>query len=316
MRRSRLAITVLAFFTPVLAAALASSCGARSELYVGPAEPEEDAGPDVPDAPPDVPDAPPDVPEDVPEDVPAERLPPCDPDILYIYLVTSETELWRYRPDTGAFSLVGGLGCSDAASPFSMGVARTGTAYVVYNDGQLYKVDTADASCETTGWIPGTGGFTTFGMGFAIDDDQMGETLHVAEINFMQPSFGLATIDTGTFDLDYIGPFSQNPGNAIELTSSDDGKLYGYFLDSTGPGGFVVEIDKNTAEILSSVSVPAGDGGALAFAYWNGDFYIFTSIGDGITTVTRYKPSDGSVGVVATLERTVVGAGVSTCTIP
>jgi hypothetical protein len=154
-------------------------------------------------------------------------------------------------------------------------------------------------------------------MGFAIDDDKQGETLHVAEINFQGPSAGLATIDTGTFEIDYIGPFSENPGNVLELTSSDDGKLYGYFLNANGPGGFVVEIDKSSAEILSSVALPTGgQGSALAFAYWGGDFYIFTSEGDPTTTVTRFRPSDGSVEVIATLGRTVVGAGVSTCTIP
>jgi hypothetical protein len=321
MRRARLALTVLAFFAPVaVAAALASSCGARSELYVDEPEPsEEDAGVDArPDVTPDVaPDVPPDLPPDVPVDVPEDGLPACDPDVLYIYLVTSETDLYRYRPDTGVFSLVGNLDCSGGASPFSMGVARSGTAYVIYNDGQLYQVSTADAACETTDFVPGQQGFNTFGMGFAIDDDKQGETLHVAEINFGGPSLGLATIDTKTFELDYIGPFSQNPGNAMELTSSDDGKLYGYVLSSSGSGGFVVEINKDTAEILSSVGLSAGSSSsALAFAYWAGDFYIFTSEGNSSTTVTRYKPSDGSESVVATLNRTVVGAGVTTCTIP
>lgn len=300
MRRSRLALSGFALFVPLAAMVLASSCGARTGLHVDELAFEEDAGVDAPK------DAPPDVPE----------LPPCDPDVLHIYLVTSETDLYRYRPDTGAFSLVGNLACSDFASPFSMGVARTGIAYVVYNDGELYRVSTIDASCEPTDWIPGQGGFSTFGMGFAIDDDGEGETLHVAEINFGQPSMGLASIDTKTLKLNYIGPFSENPGFAIELTSSDDGNLYGYFLNSNGPGGFVVEIDKNTAEILSSVALPAGgQGSALAFAYWGGDFYIFTSEG-GQTTVTRYQPSNGSVQVVATLDRTVVGAGVTTCKIP
>jgi hypothetical protein len=315
MRRSRLVLTVLALLAPAAAAALVSSCGARTELYVGASDPpEEDAGVD---APPDVPpDLPPDVPPDVLPDVPEDALPPCDPELLYIYLVTSETDLYRYRPDTGSFSLVGNLSCPGGGAPFSMGVARTGTAYVIYSDGELYEVSTADASCKPTDWIPGEGDFFTFGMGFAIDDDEMGETLHVAEINFQGPSLGLATIDTETFEMEYIGPFSENPGNAIELTSSDDGKLYGYFLNSNGPGGFVVEIDKSNADIVSSVALPAGNGGALAFAYWDGDFYIFTSQGDQTTTVTRYKPSDGSVAEVATLNRTVVGAGVTTCTLP
>lgn len=317
MRRSRLALAVLAFFSPVFAIGLSASCGARSELWVETYEsPEEDAAPPDADAPPDVVDAPPDV-FDAPPDVPEDGLPPCDPDLLYIYLVTSETDLYRYRPDTGVFSLVGNLACPSGGSPFSMGVTRTGTAYVVYNEGSLFKVSTADASCEPTDWFPGNGGFNTFGMGYAIDDDKMGETLHVAEINFGSPSKGLATIDTDTFELTYIGPFSENPGNALELTSSDDGNLYGYFLNADGNGGVVVEIDKATAEIKSKVPLPAGSASsALAFAYWGGDFYVFTSEGNSETTVTRYKPSDGSVGVVATLNRTVVGAGVSTCTIP
>lgn len=312
MRRSRLALALAALLAPAALAALTPSCGARSQLYVESApEEEEDAGVDSP------PDAPPDVAPDVPQDSPPDALPPCDPDVLYIYLVTSETELYRYRPDTGAFSLVGSLDCDFDASPFSMGVSRTGIAYVVYSNGELYAVSTIDASCSGTDWAPGTGGFGAFGMGFALEDDLTTETLHVAEINFEAPSKGLATIDTETFDLDYIGPFSENPGNAIELTSASDGKLYGYFLDSGGMGGHVVEIDKNTAEIVDSVAVPPGEpGSALAFAYWDGDFYIFTSNQDASTTVTRYKPSDGSVQVVAELNRTVVGAGVTTCKIP
>ena len=317
MRRTRLFVAAAALFVPALVTGAFTSCGARSELYIDSAEPEEeDAGPDVVDAPPDIVDAPPDI-VDAPPDVPEDALPICDPEVLYIYLVTSETDLYRYRPDTGVFSLVGNLSCPGAGSPFSMGVARTGIAQVVYNDGSLYRVDTKDASCEFTDWIPGTGGFTTFGMGYAIDDDKMGETLHVAEINFQDISKGLATIDTKTYELGYIGPFSQNPGLTLEMTSSDDGFLYGYFLKSDGTGGAIAQIDKHTADVKVIAEMSAGvSSSALAFAYWGGDFYVFTSEGNSVTTVTQYKPSTGTESVVATLNRTVVGAGVSTCTIP
>jgi hypothetical protein len=87
MRRSRLALPALALVLPLAAVALVTSCGARSELYVDALEPEEDAGPDAkPDV---IPDAQPDVPPDVPD----AGLPPCDTDTVYIYLVTSETDL-------------------------------------------------------------------------------------------------------------------------------------------------------------------------------------------------------------------------------
>ena len=46
---------------------------------------------------------------------------------------------------------------------------------------------------------------------------------------------------------------------------------------------------------------------------------IATSLGsfvtgqNGASEVTRYRPSTGEVGVVATLDREIVGAGVTTC---
>jgi hypothetical protein len=101
-------------------------------------------------------------------------------------------------------------------------------------------------------------------------------------------------------------------GNHMEMTSSNDGNLYGYSLDPAG-GGWVVEIDKTNADILDAVFLPIGSSAnALAFAFWDGDFYIFTS--DGATTdVNRYRPADGSVALVQVIDDVIVGAGVSTC---
>jgi hypothetical protein len=125
---------------------------------------------------------------------------------------------------------------------------------------------------------------------------------------------GLGRVDPLTLDLTYLGPFSENPGNAVELTSADDGELYGYFLAPQNSGGVLVRIDKDTAEILDAVPLAAGSGGsALAFAYWGGDFYVFTGTGDD-TTITRYRPEDGTETVITTLPTSIVGAGVSTCT--
>lgn len=250
----------------------------------------------------------------------APPFPTCDPDVLFIYLVTSETELWQFDPSKvdvapdQVFQQVGSLQCPTGGSPFSMAVSRSGRAYSVYNTGELFRINVKNAACSATGWIPrAPGDFERFGMGYAIDDDGLGETLYVADITFEFPSAGLGTIDPATgYFFDPIGRFSENPGNAIELTSSDDGALYGYFLDVGGEGGTLVRIDKETAEILEARPLPVGGTGSLAFAYWNGDFYIFTGNGAG-STVTRYRPSDDDVREIATLPREIVGAGVTTC---
>lgn len=241
--------------------------------------------------------------------------PECDPETTqYIYLVTNEGELYSYFPATGAFTFRGFLDCNSSGTPFSMGVDRQGTAYVVYTDGELFRVSTLDASCEATDFVPGQEGFFTFGMGFALDE--VGGTedkLFVAEISFNGPSLGLATIDTETLELSYVGPFSDNLSDRVEMTSSSDGNLYGYFLNNVGTGGWVVEIDKATATIVSSTFIEAGSGpSALAFAWWGGDYYVFTGSGNG-TDVTRFDPDTGSVGVITTMGSVVVGAGVSTC---
>ncbi len=297
-----------------------AACGARSDLPLSEQdETSEGGGGSSPR-----PDAGPDAPPDAPEDVPTDRDPPppppddCkDPSTTFIYLVTSELDLYSFNPKNLAFTQIGALDCPAPldATPFSMGVDRTGTAFVLYSDGSLFRVDTADASCEETDFQPNQFGFRTFGMGYALDEPMgLTDSLFVAEINFQSPSLGLASVDTETMELSPIGPFSENPANAIEMTGSSDGALYGYFLSDSG--GWVVEIDKETAEILDSTFVPVGQSGALAFAFWGGeggDFYIFTSPGNANTTVTRYRPSDGSVSALTTLGRTVVGAGVSTC---
>jgi hypothetical protein len=269
-------------------------------------------------------DVPPDVPEDAPFDVVFDGLAPCDPEDLFVYLVTAENDFLRYDPGANSFFTVGKLSCTTVGSPFSMGVSREGLAFVVYTQpnvfdpdppGKLFAVKLSDASCQATGYEPGQQGFKLFGMGFAIDDDLMGETLYVAATGQNGgPSLGLGSIDLNTMLLSVVGPFSENPGNRVELTSSDDGQLYGYFLDPQGNGGSVVRIDKTTAEILDSTHINAGtNNSAFAFAFWSDDFYIFTGPIGGPTTITRYRPADGSVQVVGSLAKTVVGAGVSTC---
>jgi hypothetical protein len=294
---------------------LAAACGARSELDLAEqagsgGEPERDAGMDAPI------DAPIDAPMDARDDV---FVPPeCSgPEVTYIYVVTDQAELFAYKPQSNAFELKGTLDCPSASSPFSMAVSRDAVAHVLYQDGELFQVSIEDASCEPTPYIPPPmdAPFNRFGMGYAANPDDDGETLYVADITFSAPSQGLATLDTDQYLVTPIGPFSINPGNAIELTPTGlDGPLFGYFLNEPPPGGTLVEIDTQNANIVSAVTLGAGDGASsLAVAWWGGFFYIFTGPPGQPTTITRYDPTSGMTSAVTTLPSHVVGAGVSTC---
>jgi hypothetical protein len=302
------------------------ACGARSDLDVGVPEPLPDAGPDVVDAPPDVPadvpvDVPADVPVDVPPDVPPDVVdapfdappPICDDaGVTYIYVITESGSLYSYYPPSNAFTFIAPVGCP-SLSPYSMAVDRGGTAYVVSSpDGHLFEVSTADGTCKETSFVPDQDGFLTFGMGFSADMNDPGETLFVAEADFNGPSQGLASIDTTTFAFSFIGPFSPSIGRS-ELTGTGDGRLFAFSLDASGPGSVLSQIDKTTAQVLSSVPLAVGDtDDGFAYAFWGGSFYIFTSPG-GASTVTQYNPADQSLQNINTLSDVIVGAGVSTC---
>jgi len=157
-------------------------------------------------------------------------------------------------------------------------------------------------------------------MGYVADTTDPDETMVVAP-TILGPSTvstdGLASIDTKTWKLHFIGQFSpliEPP----ELTGTADGRLFGFApnRDPSGvptTGSMLYEIDKTNAKILGGAALKAATSqDAFAFAHWGGQFWIFTSPG-GSSNVTRYDPATGSEAVVTSLAQTIVGAGVSTC---
>jgi hypothetical protein len=311
------------------ALALAAACGDRTGLLVGTAEAPADAAADVVihrDGGPDG-DA----------DAGSDALPPLDgtfadvvrPSICVdagstlVYVITEQNELYSFYPPTLAFSKIGNIACPATASdsPFSMAVDRKGTAYSVFQSGALFQLSTASAACKATSFAPGQHGFGTFGMGYAANTGDAGETLYVAEGNVtISPrpnSQGLAAIDTQSFVLSYVAPFTP-PIPGPELTGTGDGRLFGFYTNADTPGSHIIEIDRTTGRVLADSPLQVGDpSDAYAFAFWGGVFWVFTAapVGTtgGPTTVTRFDPSTGSESNVATLPSTIVGAGVSTC---
>lgn len=255
----------------------------------------------------------------------------CGAPTKLVYVVSSLYDLLSFTPNTGTFARIGHLDCLEG-TPNSMALDRYGTAWVNYSSGALYRVSTADASCQRTSYQPGQGGFLKFGMAFSsttaandaeqlfvngFEDGLAGDAGHKA--------FGLASIDTDALKLNPIGQFTGAlEGQNAELTGTGDARLFGFL--TTQPNATLAEIDKATGA-TSNVRVLEGvsTGNAWAFSYWGGDFWFYTAqSGDEMSTVTRLALSgDGSLTKVKTnadlVVKTsgqpfqIVGAGVSTC---
>lgn len=244
-----------------------------------------------------------------------------DPSTTFVYAVSALNDLISFYPPTNTFKTIGKIDCPIAhsdATPFSMAVDRAGFAYVLFSDGDLFRVSTKTGACAATPYVAGQQGYETFGMGFATRDLGPEETLYIAG-NSINPtgSLGLATINTQTFKVDRVGDFTP-PLNNAELTGTGDGRLFAFYSAGTAEepssGVYIAEINKLSGAVIGSDFIAEVDqGDAWAFAYWGGEFYNFTGNGNGTSRVTKYNPNSHTLTDVAQSNERIVGAGVSTC---
>jgi hypothetical protein len=223
-----------------------------------------------------------------------------------VFMLSKEYDLYRFEPDTLAVTLVGPLSCPQnggTATPFSMSVDRSGTAWVLYNDGKLYNVSTSDASCQATNFVPDQLGFDKFGMGFVSNSaGSEDETLFIAG------EFGLGSIDTSSLTVTAHGEFGFSA--AAELTGNANAELFGLFY---GFPPYISKLDKTNSALGAEQPLDGVDAGTgFAFAFWGGSFWVFT--GSSSSKVDRYDPISKTVeNKIPSLGFKVVGAGVSTC---
>lgn len=259
-------------------------------------------------------------------DTPADTGDDCPPEAKLVYVLSNTFDLLSFAPNTGTFTRIGHVDCGDS-TPNSMAVDRSGTAWVNYANGKVFKVSTKDASCAPTSYAPNQNGFGRFGMAFASDaNGGDSETLFVNGIDdglLGTKGRGLAKIDVTTLKLSFIGDFGGSlKGKSAELTGRGDGKLFGFF--TTEPNATLAEIDKTTGATSNEQELEGvSTGSAWAFSYWGGDFWFYTAgLGATTSTVTRLAASgDGRLTKVKTNlaavaengQLEIVGAGVSTC---
>jgi hypothetical protein len=240
----------------------------------------------------------------------------CSEASKLVYVVSAENDLYSFKPDKKQFTKIGTLNCNaGGANPNSMAVDRSGTAWVNFSDGGLFKVSTTDASCTSTTFQKGQRSWGRFGMAFSSNSaGSKDETLYVVGIGDVGAGLGMGTIDLTSLKLNYIGDFTGSlRAKGAELTGTGDGKLFGFF--TTMPAN-LAEINKASAATPSPQSLTTVNTGlAWAFSFWGGDFWMYTADGFSTSQVTQVKAStDKSVAVVMEdIGFTIVGAGVSTC---
>ncbi|HEU0035593.1 MAG TPA: hypothetical protein VFQ53_33510 [Kofleriaceae bacterium] len=234
----------------------------------------------------------------------------------FVYTIDQFTnQLSRFDPATKTFMDLGALSCptSGGATPFSMSVDRNTVAWVLYNSGELFRVDILNAlACTKTTWNS-PNNLKVFGMGFSTD--QAGGSTEALYIgggrDQMQTSYTLARVDTTTMTATPIGMQPALP----EMTGTGNAELWGFFPDASMPR--VVQFDKSLGTVIQTYPQPtlAGTMTGYAFAHWGGDFWVFLlKNGEPATTVYQVSGATGAiVGTTPTSGRTIVGAGVSTC---
>src|SRR5262245_1063690 len=74
---------------------------------------------------------------------------PCLARARIIYTIDEDNMLRAFDPMTLKFVNIGFLMCpAGGASPFSMGVDHNAVAWVLYNNGEIFQVDTQNAACK------------------------------------------------------------------------------------------------------------------------------------------------------------------------
>lgn len=240
----------------------------------------------------------------------------CGDAAKLIYVIDVDYTLSSFDAMARTLTPIGPLDCpaEGGATPFSMGVDREANAWVLYNSGEVFKVNTTTLECTPTTWST-QAGLEQFGMGFSTAGaGSTTDSLYVAGgsvLSDIEDPSTLAILDTTTLQATRVGTVPGSP----ELTGNALGELWGFF---PGNNPRVAQIDKATGNTIPAKTfTPPGLSGqpsAWAFAFYGGDYWVF--LAKGTDTRSKVYQVDGTTGAIETTTQAnslIVGAGVSTC---
>jgi hypothetical protein len=236
---------------------------------------------------------------------------PCQDASRWIYTFDSNNGLARFDPTTLTFTDIASLNCR-GGSPFSMAVDQNAVAWVHYDDGSLFKVDTATGSCQSTKFQSNQHGIRVFGMGFVFDPSTGEDRLFIAGgQDSRAPQSELATV---SFPELIVTPIASIELGSPELTGTGDGQLWGFAPKDASSKNVatLMRIDPASGAIIESYDYPSlTTTGAWSIKFWGGNFWIF--LGSSVFKVERNNPKVIKTAIAATGRAQIVGAGVSTC---
>jgi hypothetical protein len=240
---------------------------------------------------------------------------PCVSASQWIYTVDGSALLARFDPSTLTFTRVAVLDCRGSLGPSygpnSMAVDQNGVAWVAYQDGQLYKVDTTTGKCEATSFKVGQHGLKQFGMGFVFDPATDTDTLYIAGGEGIGQS--ASTLATVSFPSLVVTPVGRIDIGLPELTGTGDGQMWGFLAPSGSVSGrsVLARFDPATGKTLESHTYSSLiEGTSWAMKFWGGAFWVF--LNDIVYKVPRDAP-DNIKQVTTYPYGNIVGAGVSSC---
>ncbi|MGE0871450.1 MAG: hypothetical protein AB7P03_23010 [Kofleriaceae bacterium] len=231
-----------------------------------------------------------------------------------IYVLDKANKLSTFDPPTKAFVTLGTLDCDTGfATPFSMGIDRDAIAWVLYNDGRLFRVDPKTLQCTNTNWAKPLG-LTQFGMGFSADvAGGTTDSLFVAGglTTSSATTSTLATVNPSTMATTMVSTLNGWP----ELTGTGSGELWAFFPDTANSR--IEQLDKGNGSTMTTFPLATLNGArqSWAFAFWGGDFWVFLKRDmETESTIYQVDASNGAIQSMTSSDgRSIVGAGVSTC---
>jgi hypothetical protein len=224
----------------------------------------------------------------------------CPTSGLSSYLLSSDTQLFRFDPPTLVTRPLGPLHCPAKGIPWTLTVASNGALYLMFTDWHVYKVDPESLACAKTAYDPGPLlGSGDTGLTIARHGDA--EAMYVSGFT-SHPV--LVRVDLDSFKASEVGPLAPTPGDmALDIRADAFGHIFGL-----GDGGALVTIDPTTGKVVAHDETPFRSVGAWALLTWDANLYFFSNdVVSQYDRRTRKLTERGRVGI------RVVGASSAPC---